>query len=43
MKKEINKLIIEKELITIDIFVDTIKKEQKGIESEIQFVTYQKD
>jgi len=27
MKKEINKLIIEKELITIDIFVDTIKKE----------------
>ena len=35
VKKEINKLVIKKKLITIDIFIDIIKKKQKEIKPKI--------
>ena len=35
MEKEVNKLVVEKKSIIIDIFIDVIKKEWKEIELEI--------
>ncbi len=35
VKKKINKLVVKKESITIDIFIDTIKKKWERIEFKI--------
>ena len=35
VEREVNKLVVEKKSITVDIFIDVIKKEWEEIEPEI--------